>query len=306
MPQQPQGNWLDRITSNPLFLMGAGVLGAPNIGQGIMQGVTASNQMRQQEIGNRREQELFPLQKQLLEAQVSKAGMPQTTELQRNFDAARTAGFPGNIMEYQIELKRAGRPETNIDMKAETEGAKILAKRFGERTEQADVSRKLVADLDALTEIGDRIGTVGVAGNIKQMLGPIANAVGVQIDGLDDIQAFSSIVSRVAPQMRPPGSGATSDFEFKQFLNALPQLSQTNEGRKIIAQQMRALSEYNIAVGNISEMALAGELDRKTARQQIDDLGNPMKFFKDQQKALGTGAAQAPPSAGGFRIIGRE
>lgn len=108
MPQQPQGNWLDNMTSNPLFLMGAGVLGAPNIGQGIMQGVTASNQMRRQSRQDQQAQELFPLQKQLLEAQAMKAGQPPTSSDITEFQYAKNSGFAGSFMDWMNQKKSAG------------------------------------------------------------------------------------------------------------------------------------------------------------------------------------------------------
>lgn len=43
---QPSGNWVDNLTASPLFMMGAGVLGSPNIGQGLMQGAQASQQAK--------------------------------------------------------------------------------------------------------------------------------------------------------------------------------------------------------------------------------------------------------------------
>jgi len=45
-PQSQQGFSLDNWVSSPLFQMGAGVLGAPNIGEGLMQGSQAASQMQ--------------------------------------------------------------------------------------------------------------------------------------------------------------------------------------------------------------------------------------------------------------------
>jgi hypothetical protein len=165
------------------------------------------------------------------------------------------------------------------------------------------------ADIDVLSDLSAKIGTVGATGAVVQALGPYANALGIKIDGLPDIEAFSSVISRVAPTMRPPGSGATSDFEFKQFLNALPKLSQTTEGRQAIINQLGALADYNIAVGQISEASLAGEMDRQEARKRVEALGNPMNLWRKNNPASDSnrsGAGRfspqapiaAPPSAG--------
>lgn len=43
---QEQPGYLDRVLNSPLFMMGASVLGAPNIGTGLMQGARASQDMQ--------------------------------------------------------------------------------------------------------------------------------------------------------------------------------------------------------------------------------------------------------------------
>lgn len=46
-------------------------------------------------------------------------------------------------------------------------------------------------------------------------------------------EAAGAMRSMLAPQMRPEGSGATSDFEAKQYLNTLPSAIQSPEGRAL-------------------------------------------------------------------------
>ncbi len=119
MQQQPGqqqgglGGFLQGMTSNPLFLMGAGVLGGQNVGQGLMGGMQMANQMQQQAYERQRQQaadartnEMFPLQKQLLEANVRKASEPPTSEDIREFEYARKGGFAGGFEQW-MNNKRA-------------------------------------------------------------------------------------------------------------------------------------------------------------------------------------------------------
>jgi hypothetical protein len=212
---------------------------------------------------------------------------PEQTEAQRNFAyGQRNPDFA----KREIELKQAARPQVTIDQKGETtfvsESSKALVKRLDENVQQGQSSRAQQADIDRLDELSSAIGTQGAAAQVKAALGPYANALGIKIDGLDEVQAFTSIVSKLAPLMRPPGSGATSDFEFKQYLAALPQLAQTTEGRKLILDQMRALNNHKVAVGEISERVLAGEIDRKQADAEIRKLGNPLTLWRQGPQAL--------------------
>lgn len=224
---------------------------------------------------------------------------PELTDAQKNF--AYGVKNP-EFAKREIELKQAGRPQTTIDMKGETkfaeEAGKVNAKRLNEYAEAGQAARASQGDIDRLDELGAAIGTQGAVANVKQALGPYATALGVKIDGLDEIQAFSAITSRLAPAMRPPGSGATSDFEFKQFLNSLPQLAQTTEGRKLVLDQMRALNGYKVQVGEISEKMLTGEIDVKSGNEMIRKLGNPLTLWRQGTQALP--AAQPAPNPGRF------
>lgn len=217
-----------------------------------------------------------------------------TTSGMREYQAAVSQGFKGTFLDYKKALAEASRPQTNVTVATDKEGAKILAKKQGERLDAADQARQMKSDLGVLGDISAKIGTVGAGANIKLALGPVANLAGVKIDGLPDLEAFSSVVSRLAPNMRPPGSGATSDFEFKQFLNALPKLSQTQEGRGLVLQQLNALADYKIKLGEIAELQLSGEIDRPTARKMATSLGNPMELWKRR-----AARQQAPSQAGG-------
>jgi len=231
---------------------------------------------------------------------------PDKTGTQKDYEYAKSQGFAGSLMDFTKAQNESKRPVTNIDMKGETsfsqEAGKATAKRYSDLAEQGQAARAAQGDIDRLDELGAAIGTQGAVANVKAVLGPYANALGVKIDGLDDIQAFSSIVSRLAPTMRPPGSGATSDFEFKQFLNALPQLAQTTEGRKLVLDQMRAINAYKSQLGELSERVLSGEIDRKTADAEIRKLGNPLTLWRQGAQAMPPSQPDPAPAQGAGRF----
>lgn len=172
------------------------------------------------------------------------------------------------------------------DKKFAEAAATSFVKRYADNMDQGLQAKTQVSDIDRLQELSAAIGTQGAAANIKSALGPYANAVGIKIDGLNEIQAFTAIVSKLAPAMRPPGSGATSDFEFKQYLAALPQLAQTTEGRKQIIDQMRAMNNYKVALGDISEQVLNRKINRVQAEEQIKALGSPLASWRQNPEAL--------------------
>lgn len=107
-PAQPQGFDLNQWISSPLFQMGAGVLGSPNIGQGLMQGSQAAAAFAQSREKSQRENELFPLKKQLMQAQISKAMEPPSSDDIRAFQFAKRDGFPGSFMDFLSRRKAQG------------------------------------------------------------------------------------------------------------------------------------------------------------------------------------------------------
>lgn len=116
---QQQGFSLDNWMMSPLFQMGAGVLGAPNIGQGLMQGSQAASQFATARQKQQREAELFPLQKQLLQAQVTKAEQPPTSQDLTEYAAARAQELeagrqPPSILQFLARKKAQGNGRTPI------------------------------------------------------------------------------------------------------------------------------------------------------------------------------------------------
>lgn len=224
-------------------------------------------------------------------------GGGKATDDMREYELARRQGFQGSFVDYQKMMKEAGRQQINIDQRGESEfekkAAGAQAQRYNDAVEAGNKARVMQGDIMRMRELSDRLGTQGATADIKKAIGPYANALGIDVANLSDIEAFSSVISKLAPTMRPPGSGATSDFEFRQFLNALPQMSQTPQGRKMILDQLDALSNYQAAVGDISDRVLNRELDRKQAQEEIRKLGNPLELWRKM-----TGEQQPGPSAG--------
>jgi hypothetical protein len=86
-------------------------------------------------------------------------------------------------------------------------------------------------------------------------------------------QAFQSIVSRIAPTLRVAGSGATSDFEMQRFLASLPAIGNMPGGNRIIANNLKKISERSVQEANIAAQVQGGELTPSEGRKKILALG---------------------------------
>lgn len=231
------------------------------------------------------------IQKQML-------GSEETNDT-KEYNRAVQQGFKGTLFDYQKQLKEAGKPVTNINQQQESEfnkeSGKLQAKRFDEMVQGGQTAGQMISDVSALRDIGSRI-TTGKTAEIAAALGPYAEALGIKIDGLGDMQAYNAIVSRLAPQMRVSGSGATSDFEMKKFLEALPGLGKTPEGNEIISKTFEAIQQHKIAAADIASRAITGDLTRQEAEKQLRALPNPLELWKKTQGKAPTASPAAKPS----------
>jgi hypothetical protein len=199
-------------------------------------------------------------------------------------------GPSGKLINPPAETRIAIDQRTESKFREKAGG--LTAERFNDYVKSGDEARGMVADLDSLREIGSRV-TTGKTAEIKAALGPYAEALGVKIDQLGDLQAYNAITAKMAPRMRVPGSGATSDFEMRQYLEALPTLGKTPEGNEIIANTNQSLLLHRQKVAEIASRAMAEEITPRDAEKMIRELPDPMAMWK---KSRGSSPAAAPGS----------
>ena len=175
------------------------------------------------------------------------------------------------------------------DTKWDQEAAGVIAKRYGEIVADGDKANGMKGDISALKDIGKMV-TTGKGAEVVNALGPYADALGIKIDGLGAGQAYEAVVSRLAPSLRTPGVGASSDFDAKQFLRSLPALGNTPEGNQIISDTLDAVADYKIRAADIASAALRGEITRAQAEKELRALPDPWTAWKSVSGKY-TGAA---------------
>lgn len=228
--------------------------------------------------------------KQRLEMAVKAAerrmDVEKPTDVQRNYAAAVKQGYQGTLFDYQQALR--SKTEVNIDQKGQTkfeeEFGKAQAKRWNDYIAEGDVAQGRLADIQTLREASRRLGSQGSSANLKATIGPYAESLGINVDGLPDIQLYESITQRLAPTLRAPGSGSTSDIEFKGFQRAIGPLSNNPAAREMILDTFEAASRNDLARANIGSRLATGEIDRGQAERELRALPNPMEAFREFRK----------------------
>lgn len=242
--------------------------------------------------------------RRLVDAQIAAYGQkdPNTTNDIREYQFAKSQGFTGTFAEYQQGMKKAGAATTTIGGENTSEFVKksdeAAAKRLGDIVEAGNAAPAFMGDIQQLADLGRQIGT-GKGAQITAALGPYADMFGIKLDGLDETQAYNSIVARIAPNMRPAGAGATSDFDARQYLSSLPSLANTPGGNEIITATFGAIQQNKIDAAEIAQRAQSGEIKWQDAEREIRALPNPYQRYREFRKnGDGSGSTTTTPAGG--------
>lgn len=183
---------------------------------------------------------------------------------------------PG-FVQQQIDLKKAGvqAPDDKFSGKA----SELAAERYAGLANQGADAANLAGNIKTLTDLGKTIGT-GKWAEVKKSWGPTFQSFGIPIDNLSDIQAFDSLVARLAPSMRPAGSGSSSDTDVAMFLRGLPSLGNTTEGNDLIGATMGAVQQNKIAASKVANDVLSGKISWQEGDRQIAALPDPFEAYK--------------------------
>lgn len=216
------------------------------------------------------------------------SGPPKLTDIQANYQAAVAQGYKGSLLDYQLELKKAG--ATNVNVGGEPALSKELSKNEGKAwsgyLDSATTSAGSSQDMQLLDELIKVAPQGPVTGRLAQMI-PGASSAGA---------AFQSIVNRVAPTLRAPGSGATSDIEYEGMLKSLPSLSNMPEANNAISAMMKAKAQINIERGQIVAAYQNKQISDQEARARLQEINKRSIMTPELQSVIGAlgGKSTAP------------
>lgn len=173
--------------------------------------------------------------------------------------------------DYRMRQAQAGAPRTTVQNinQQETEQSKVYGKGLGElRTEINRAGFNAPSSLAKLDRMEQLLQGVE-GGKLAPMGTDIASAArsfGLNIDPkLGNKEAAQALAIEMATAMRQPGTGAFTDKDFDNFMNSVPGLSKSAEGRAQITATLRAKAKRDMQ---------AAELARSYAKRNngvIDD-----------------------------------
>jgi len=213
--------------------------------------------------------------------------------VQQEEAAGRT---PLGVLDYATQLKKAGANNTTVSVGGEPgdgELRKALDKGEGELwtqyKQQGATSGAMGQDFEILDEL-IKVAPQGLlSGRLAEMFPGVSSAG----------DAFQSIVKRIAPTLRAPGSGATSDIEYDGMLKSLPALRNQPEANAMIASIMKAKAMINMRRADIITKYQTGDFSAAEARRQIGEIDKQSIMTPEMRRALvGVGGAAEEEAAG--------
>jgi hypothetical protein len=160
-------------------------------------------------------------------------------------DAERTSlGLPAGVYQRNLSTQKiepVSKELVKIDMgqQRETLALKELdIPRAQEFSASAASARSLARDSRIIANLLKGKG----GGTVIKLTSDLAKTFGIESDTVTANDLANSLAIRGATQLRPPGSGSTSDTEFKAFVSAFPSLANSENGRELMAKYADAFS----------------------------------------------------------------
>jgi hypothetical protein len=153
---------------------------------------------------------------------------PQTEAVNKRIDAERTSTAAAGAAKLTVQGKRDDLSLRELDIPR--------AKEF---SESAASARRFAADAEVISKLLKGKG----GGTVVKVAADLARSFGLKSDTITANDLANSLSTRGAVAIRAPGSGSTSDIEFKAYLEAFPSLSNSEPGRDLMAKYAKEFSK---------------------------------------------------------------
>lgn len=205
--------------------------------------------------------------------------------------ASELMAFANEKQRREKELRKSGATQVNVgDKTLATERAKAQVA----AEEQAIGAMNVASDVRAIVDILKPYK----GGNIDEFKSDLGSYMpGTSLAQVTTAnQLATSIVNRIAPTLRVPGSGATSDFESKMFLNSIPRLITYEGGRELMAVYAEKLANRAAAAADIrAKMTESGTYSIQNFQKELKNAGLDRIFTNEEIQTLRN--AKAPTTS---------
>ena len=166
---------------------------------------------------------------------------------------------------YVNQVKDSRAPRTTVTVgptrvenitTQESEGSKVYGRGLGEM--QVEIQKQgfsaptKIANLDRMAQLLEGVDSGRLSGAGLEAA-RFAKSFGLNVDPkLGNKQAAEALAIEMALAMREPGSGPMTDKDFDNYLNTVPSLAKTAEGRKEITATLKAKARRDIEIAKMT------------------------------------------------------
>lgn len=181
------------------------------------------------------------------------------------------------LMNAYLGVKKAGAPSTEVKLDMANRQAMFkevdvpIIQGF---TNSASSAREFAQVSNTINNLLKGKG----GGALVQVGTDVARTLGVNPGQVSAADLAQSLVTQAAPRMRAPGSGSTSDMEFKAYMNSIPSLASSEPGRELMAKYSSAFAERSAKLADYArKLAAKDELSFEAIQKYDESLGPVLK-----------------------------
>lgn len=159
---------------------------------------------------------------------------------------------------FSLNKASAGAARNNVDARTihtqENEQSKVYGRSLGEiRSNITNAAFKAPGTLAKVGRLEELLKGVDTGTTTALQIAQVADSFGLKLDPkLGQKEAAESITRELAGALREPGTGTSTDFDFQNWLQQVPGLTKTPEGRAEIFKTMRAKAARDIEIGKLA------------------------------------------------------
>ena len=200
-------------------------------------------------------------------------------------------GLPAGVYQRNLgtqKIEPVSKELVRIDMgqQRETLALKELdVPRAQEFSAAAASARSLARDSKVIADLLRGKG----GGTTVKLTSDFAKTLGFETDTVRANDLANALAIRGATQLRPPGSGSTSDTEFKAFVSAFPSLANSEGGRELMAKYADAFATRTAKLADHARKLIREDRYSEEEIARFDSSLGPI-LKDDFYKRPGTGA----------------
>jgi hypothetical protein len=239
---------------------------------------------------------------------------PKLTDDQREYQMAKSQGYGGTFLDYQKEMKAAGRTQVNVST-GSNKMQEHFAKRYDDLQKTGTSARDMMGLLDVAEQaLGSGVRT-GFAAEEEAQLRRLGVALGVDspenLGKVAGAELLKSVQNRMALMMRNPEGGmgmpgAMSDADRVFLKESQPGIGTSPEGNRFMIEALRRMERRKAEISQLANDYVL-EVDPKTgeSRGQLDagfdkrvrEFAEANPIFGDMKKFEGQSKASQGPEA---------